>query len=196
MRVRLIAPPLGLLLAIFACSHDDAVARATLAEGCSINSDCEAPLACAFSECHDVCTASRDCPNGELCVASDKPFHVCQLPSEENCTTSGQCAGTQICGIDQHCRDACAADLDCLPNQYCAGGTCADVGSPPIPVVLEAGAGDAAIPTGQPCQYNHDCTQPLVCSQRAMRARVHRRHRLRARRSLLPELQGASRRRR
>ena len=46
---------------------------ATLAQGCSLNSDCTSPLICVFSLCHDQCAASRDCPNGELCVSTVLP---------------------------------------------------------------------------------------------------------------------------
>jgi hypothetical protein len=156
---------LGIALAC-ACSRTDNASKASLAEGCVINSDCNAPLVCAFKQCHDICASSRDCPNSELCVASDKPFHVCQLPNEVACTTNAECPGTQICGVDERCRDACLVDRDCLPNQNCVIGTCADVGSPPIAAATpEGGATDATAPTGQPCQYNHDCTAPLVCVQ-------------------------------
>src|SRR5215468_8984132 len=77
---------------------EDSVARAKLAEGCLVNSDCASPLVCAFKTCHDKCSTSRDCPDGELCVQSDKPFHVCQLKTEATCKTNGDCPGSQICG--------------------------------------------------------------------------------------------------
>ena len=56
-----------------------------LAEGCIINTDCSSPLVCAFRKCHQACTSSRDCEPGQRCMASDRPFHVCQLPDERLC---------------------------------------------------------------------------------------------------------------
>jgi hypothetical protein len=46
--------PLFMLLLLVianACSGSDQTKRVGLAEGCSINSDCDSPLICAFSRC-------------------------------------------------------------------------------------------------------------------------------------------------
>src|SRR5690349_2638352 len=80
---------------------------AKLAAVCTINSDCDAPLVCAFQRCHTACEGSRDCDPGQRCVASDRPFHVCQLEDESHCTTNSNCPQGQICGVDSQCRDAC-----------------------------------------------------------------------------------------
>jgi hypothetical protein len=142
-----------------ACSSSstDQAKLAELSAGCIVNSDCDSPLVCAFKTCHDKCETSRDCPDNELCVASDKPYHVCQLPSEATCVTNADCAGNEICGPDSHCRDQCKVDRDCLQNQMCQSGVCVDVDMP-----IDASLIDGS-PAGTSCTYNHDCSPPLVC---------------------------------
>jgi len=148
-------------LAFGACSSDDKV-PAQLAEGCVINTDCNSPLVCAFRRCHNACTTTRDCPAGQRCVASDRPFNVCQLDIERDCQYNSQCAVGQVCGIDQHCRDACAADRDCIPGQLCVSGTCADLPEL-VNGTLPVASGDAAPSGGQPCVYTSQCPSPFVC---------------------------------
>lgn len=160
------AGALGALLA-GACGSDDeaeALRRAKLAEGCVINSDCSQkpdPLICAFRLCHIQCQTSEDCDPGLRCVLGDKPEHVCQLPEEVNCTYNSDCPGTQICGIDGECRDACKGDVDCVEGQLCITGTCADPdelvkGQLPRKLALDGG-------TGLPCSYHSDCPGEQVC---------------------------------
>src|SRR5882672_4701431 len=96
---------LSLLSLAGACSSDTAPKR--LAEGCLINSDCSSPLVCAFRKCHTACVTSHDCQPGERCVASDRPFHVCQLELEKNCTRNSDCPPTEVCGVDLECRNQC-----------------------------------------------------------------------------------------
>lgn len=155
----LLLGPLGLVIVVtIACSGDDedtAVTRARLASSCSLDSDCADPLVCAFSACHTQCNDTRDCPIGQRCVASDKPFHVCQLPNEVECATNTQCKGGQICGRDNKCRDACTTDRDCVALQVCSGNTCAEP-SEVVSGVVEAGSGQA-------CSYTSECAEPLVC---------------------------------
>jgi hypothetical protein len=74
------------VLGFSACSGDPEPVQVALAQGCTINSDCVAPLVCAFKRCHDECNESRDCPNDQHWMVSDRPFHVCQLPVEETCS--------------------------------------------------------------------------------------------------------------
>jgi hypothetical protein len=145
-----------------ACSSDEP--RKNIDEGCVINTDCTAPLVCAFKKCHVACTASRDCPMGQRCMASDRPFHVCQLPDERICSYNSQCPQGQVCGIDGQCRDQCVADRDCLDKQSCVSATCADteelVDGGLIPAApSEAGASSSGIP----CLYTSDCPDSLVC---------------------------------
>jgi hypothetical protein len=146
---------------VVACTSDDRN-PGELATGCAINSDCREPLVCAFRKCHSACVATRDCPAGTRCVASDRPFHVCQLGSERTCTYHSDCPEGQVCGIDGQCRDQCKATPDCLAEQVCVAGTCAeqaelrDGG-------LTAVSKDASPPTGQSCAYNSQCPGRLVC---------------------------------
>ena len=116
---------MGLLVAS-ACSDSTQSKAASLAAGCSINSDCQSPLVCAFQRCHSACETSRDCDPGQRCMASDRPFHVCQLAQEQDCTYNSQCPEGQVCGVDGQCRDQCASDRDCVTGQECVKGNCAD----------------------------------------------------------------------
>ena len=155
---------LAMALVPLSCSGDsdeEAVIVARLSEGCLINSDCEAPLVCAFRRCHVQCTDSRDCPPDQRCVAADRPLSVCQLPDERNCTYNSQCPPGQLCAIDAQCRDQCKGDRDCVPMQMCVSGSCVepselqDGGLPPS-AEIEAGS-------GTPCAYNSNCPEPLAC---------------------------------
>lgn len=150
-------------LCVAGCSEDVTPAATALSGGCSVNTDCNAPLVCAFARCHVACTQSRDCAAGERCVASDRPYHVCLLPEESRCAYNSDCKGlNQVCGVDGQCRDRCSGARDCLLGQNCVTGTCAD------PTELDAGSlpatSDAsAEASGQPCSYSSECPEPFVC---------------------------------
>ncbi|HWZ91378.1 MAG TPA: hypothetical protein VNW92_21095, partial [Polyangiaceae bacterium] len=152
-----------------ACQSDvnAKIALARLDTTCRINSDCDTLLVCAFQRCHEACVTSRDCQDGARCVAGDQPKHVCQLPAEQACSAPHACPGTEVCGVDARCRDSCASDRDCLAEQICTGGTCADRSE-----LGDAGALapdlDAALPA--PCAYNSDCPGQLVCLAGVCRA--------------------------
>jgi hypothetical protein len=160
------SPVAGALIAVLvviafgACSSDDALAQ--LAEGCVINTDCNSPLVCAFRRCHNACVTTRDCPAGQRCVASDRPFNVCQLEIERDCQYNSQCAVGQVCGVDLRCRDACAADRDCIPGQLCISGTCADLPEL-VNGTLPIGKSDGGPSSGQPCAYTSECPSPFIC---------------------------------
>jgi hypothetical protein len=151
-----------LTVVALACSSDSPP-LSDLSQGCSINSDCNDPLVCAFKRCHNACTTTRDCMVPLRCVASDRPFHVCQLDSERKCTYNSDCPVRQVCAADAQCRDQCQGDADCLAGQTCVAGACAernelnDAGMLPV-VSKEAGPS-----SGQPCVYNSQCPSPLVC---------------------------------
>lgn len=145
-----------------ACSSDDAPPLKALAAGCVVNSDCNAPLVCAFEKCHNACADSRDCPLGQRCVASDRPYHVCQLEDERNCVRNSDCVLGQICGIDQQCRDQCATAKDCVRDQICVSGTCVDLAIDDGGLAALADSAPGAS-QGQPCLYNSECPAPLVC---------------------------------
>ncbi len=136
-------------------SEDPNKIRVQLSATCSLDSDCDPPLVCAFSACHTQCNVTRDCPLGQRCVASDKPFHVCQLPNEVACATNAQCKGGQVCGTDNKCRDACLTDRDCVEEQVCANTTCAEPAEVAT-VMVEAGSGII-------CSYTSECAEPLIC---------------------------------
>jgi hypothetical protein len=93
---------------------------------CVINSECTTPLVCAFGKCHLACESSRDCPDGQQCRASDRPFHTCQLVTEVSCHFDSDCPTGQRCGPDGKCRDQCASDRDCVTGQLCVAGLCAE----------------------------------------------------------------------
>jgi hypothetical protein len=148
-----------------ACSNDGPRPQA-LSGICLINTDCMAPLVCAFRACHNACTESRDCQPGQRCVASDRPYHVCQLANERDCTYNSDCPEGEACGVDLQCRDQCSTGRDCLRNQVCTNGTCADLeeldGGKLVSRTPDAGA-DAAATRGVPCLYTSECPAPLVC---------------------------------
>ena len=115
-----------LLVAFGACSSDDPPPLVGISDACLINTDCNSPLVCAFRKCHVACETSRDCGIGQRCMASDRPFHVCQLADEKSCTYNSECPTGQVCGVDQQCRDQCADDRDCVREQLCFASTCVE----------------------------------------------------------------------
>jgi hypothetical protein len=121
----------GLVLlapAASSCSSSSAVAD----QGCSINSDCAAPLVCTFGRCHDQCKTSRDCASGERCIASPNGG-VCQLAQESTCAAGFLCPTGEVCGADQQCRVQCVAG-GCLTGDYClVSGTTSACYSPSSP---------------------------------------------------------------
>lgn len=137
-----------------------AVTLAALSEGCLINSDCGGALVCAFRRCHVQCNESKDCELGQRCVGADRPFSVCQLEIEKLCTFNSQCPEGQLCAVDGECRDQCKTARDCLLNQVCANGSCAEpdelAADGKLPATMNAGS-------GTPCIYNSDCPLPLAC---------------------------------
>jgi len=122
----LVRRPIGILVFLaFALALDGAVsscgtssAGTVVASTCSINSDCNSPLACVFARCHSQCTQSRDCPSGERCVSSTIGG-ICQLSQESTCTAGTLCQSGQVCGSDHQCRVQCTAEGDCIEGDYC-----------------------------------------------------------------------------
>ncbi|HVW24259.1 MAG TPA: VCBS repeat-containing protein [Polyangiaceae bacterium] len=96
-----------------------------LAAVCAVNSDCTAPLICTFGRCHAECKETADCASGR-CVKTGANG-VCELDKETSCTYKSDCPGSLICAPDQVCRAQCQANADCLQNQVCASGSCADM---------------------------------------------------------------------
>ena len=89
-------------IAIVSCSGGTP-APVGVAQGCSINSDCEGDLVCVFGLCHVACVTSKDC-NGEKCVLPG----VCELPQEAMCSTTLPCVSGLTC-VGSTCLAACAA---------------------------------------------------------------------------------------
>jgi hypothetical protein len=65
MRRRVLAAICATVLLVAVALATSCSKSAALAADCSINSDCNSPLICAFGRCHNECTATRDCPTGE-----------------------------------------------------------------------------------------------------------------------------------
>jgi len=99
-----------------------------IAAGCALNSDCNDPLVCIFSLCHQECASSRDCPNGEACVETSQNYGICQLPAEANCSPTESCSGGLVCGQDDKCRASCMSVSNCLTGQLCIQQVCYDPG--------------------------------------------------------------------
>jgi len=116
-------------LALTSCGDSNERSRATLAHGCSINSDCEDPLVCVFERCHAACSVDRDCGGAQRCVkSSSESASVCQLPDELACQKDKDCPGQQVCAPDDECRDSCTGSSDCADQQVCvATGQCASL---------------------------------------------------------------------
>jgi hypothetical protein len=94
---------------------------ASLAAGCSINSDCDAPLVCAFGLCHSACKVSSDCPlmnPAEHCVVSGT-VGVCELPQEVACSATQPCPNALLCASDEECRSPCETSNQCPTEQTC-----------------------------------------------------------------------------
>ncbi len=97
---------------------------------CVLNSDCNSPLLCTNSKCHDACHASIDCPTGQNCVKVNG-ITVCELPEEAGCSSpAATCPASLVCASDKRCRTPCQSSTDCASAQQCVGGVqggvCAD----------------------------------------------------------------------
>jgi hypothetical protein len=102
---------------------------------CSINSDCNNPLVCAFGRCHSACLQARDCPAGDECVVSGTTG-VCLSPAESTCSGGSACADTLVC-VAGKCLGSCSSSGTggaCLAGQTCepqsaSVSACVDTGS-------------------------------------------------------------------
>ncbi|RYZ07396.1 MAG: hypothetical protein EOO73_12130 [Myxococcales bacterium] len=102
-------------------STEEKLRAAKLAQGCSINSDCEGDLVCVFERCHIACNEDEDCTDPLRCVrGADGQANVCQLEDEVGCDRDRDCPGEQVCGVDEECRDSCREDDECIAGQVCA----------------------------------------------------------------------------
>ena len=158
LRVFLIAAPLAAGMGACSDSSDEEDKVLSISAQCTLNSDCNDRLVCAFGRCHAQCAEARDCPTGQRCVlgdaeSSDDPG-VCQLEDEKECSRKGDCQADQFCAQDGECRDGCGDDTDCVDGYTCTpSGVCAadeeldpdgDVPDAPPGGGSEGGAGGAA----------------------------------------------------
>ncbi|MGC4089496.1 MAG: hypothetical protein QM756_16720 [Polyangiaceae bacterium] len=135
--------------ALDACgdSSEEKLRAAQIAEGCSIDSDCDKDLVCAFEHCHAECATNKDCARfNARCVRAESGTGVCQLPDEEHCIRDKDCVGDEVCASDGRCRDLCSASLVCIDELLCAnGGYCAsDAEVDPQGNLVSPGAGGAS----------------------------------------------------
>jgi hypothetical protein len=110
------------VIAIVSCSGGTP-APVGLAQGCTINSDCEGDLVCVFGLCHVACVTSKDC-NGEACILPG----VCQLPAETKCSATLPCVSGLAC-VGDTCLATCSSSMSsatavaedgiCLVDQAC-----------------------------------------------------------------------------
>jgi len=129
----LVGSPVAVVVAMGLPSCSTNKAAVGLAAGCSLNSDCQSPLVCVYSLCHEACQEQRDCPTGQLCVPSPSGSdHVCQLPSEGSCADGGTCHAQETCSAQGQCGTSCTAanmattcvsGQECDPNGACVAAT-------------------------------------------------------------------------
>jgi len=106
--------------------------------GCTLNSDCTAPLVCTMGECTNVCECdadsppdtcySRDCPPGATCIESTDGSRACLDTSTRGCVYDSDCGlsdggvSLEVCGGDGRCRVECLGPED---SRNCRNGeTC------------------------------------------------------------------------
>jgi hypothetical protein len=165
-RVRIVATALAVAL-VAACTG---LSDLQLSGACNINSDCTAPLVCAFQICHQQCDTSRDCPAPDICVSArgsqvdvdgaSVAYNFCESVA---CTTSAACPTGQTCAADGQCRDACSVGVaSCIAGQACVEGVCVDTTDLTDGGKLK-GAPDASA-LGSACVLSSDCGDAgLVC---------------------------------
>jgi hypothetical protein len=127
---------LGLTLGLCAASCGSSAPKT--GPGCSVNSDCQSPLACTYGRCHVQCTNAIDCPAGQICLRAPgggtdggMAPGVCRLPEEQKCGLNSMCPTGLTCAKDLACRSECVEDRDCAtktqkcvqPDHVCAEPT-------------------------------------------------------------------------
>jgi hypothetical protein len=97
----------------------------TLAEPCSLNSDCSTGLICAIGRCRPQCVSAADCGPGGSCI-EDGRTAGCQTAAEKNtpCSRPADCPVPLGCASDYRCRNLCLTDADCnvlgITGRVCA----------------------------------------------------------------------------
>ena len=141
----------ALAAALLSCSRP----TVTFGDECEINSQCADPLVCVLDTCRRACVTSRDCPANLTCVVADRSRPElgggCQLPEERTCTLTSECHNAGLVCQSGTCTTACANDRDCAAGAHCTR----DVNG--VPGCFDQGA--------EPCVYDSDCPEPLVCDR-------------------------------
>jgi hypothetical protein len=157
-RVALFTTLLGALAS--GCDGDKpplAIVSSPESAGCLVNSDCEAPLVCAFQRCHVECVTTRDCDGTLRCVGAHEASRVCQLEVEAKCKSAVDCAQGFICSQDGACRDVCTQDSECVDDQKCVKGACAE------PSELDEDGGLPQVLDFESCTADADCGAGARC---------------------------------
>lgn len=121
---------IGLLVVILVgCNDCGFEERLNRGEGCSLNSDCAAPLVCRLERCRIECATTADCAIPLACVQDQSGLGACQLADERDCLLDSECPGVLVCRQRQ-CVNECEADRDCLAGARCVdspeGKACID----------------------------------------------------------------------
>jgi hypothetical protein len=147
----------GLLFPGCSSSSSEQGELGQLSTGCLVNSDCAAPLVCAFERCHVECVTTRDCDGKLRCVGAHEQERVCQLEDDATCVTTADCAQGLVCSGDGACRDTCASDRECGGGQVCTKGVCAE------PEELDENGVLPQVLPHQTCRLSSDCALGTRC---------------------------------
>lgn len=126
----------------------------TFGEECEINSQCADPLVCVLDTCRRACVTTRDCGAGLTCLVDTNMPALgggCQLEEEVTCTLTSECHNPALVCQNGTCTTACGDDRDCAPGAHCTTDTTGRRGC------FDQGA--------DPCIYDSDCPEPLVCDR-------------------------------
>ncbi len=150
MRTIQVVGAVWLLSSFTACVTQTEKPPAKLAEGCLLNSDCEAPLVCVFRRCSTQCVVDLDCTQEprDRCQAAESSYSIC-IP---DCDRQ-PCPTGFICGTDKRCRKECTTSADCLNRQVCISNQCVS----PLDVV------DGGAPVIARCELDSQCNAGEVC---------------------------------
>jgi len=164
--MRMTRPSLFLALAVlYGCSQAPSIAgkNCDAVHACPNGYACRMESGASIGQCETGCKDARDCPQGELCLAS-----ACVRA----CTRDEECPAAQTCVSDtcQTVNHECAANSDCTHPGLCLGADGAMCRSG-LCVYLPAAAGTACddgsgCTSNATCDANGTCTgQPMVCDQ-------------------------------
>jgi hypothetical protein len=90
-------------------------------------------------------------------VGAHEASRVCQLEEERTCKTTADCVVGLICGSDGACRDHCESDRECVGDQVCNKGVCAE------PDELDESGNLPRVLPLQTCRLSSDCDAGQRC---------------------------------